>query len=538
MESLKLYTENTRFPAAFTFRSSSQGQLITIEEALPQTEESEPYYCYGCIQMDLQSRVEVTPISGNNPFFRLRDSEQEHVMGCPYHRPDQYMGKLAKQLQMSYQDQQIELAMLPFTQPQSFLNHSLEKRWSLFVQKDTKKWMTWIQEIGLYDPYLSIFKTSSFQLLLAEKTKIPLKNLLLYTQPDEQNLQLMLVRGVISEISEHGNQWNITITPFESDKHQSVHLQCSRFLHSPQAIAQLVKKRVAVWGYVSQEENEYLMMEIYSLNHQLAILGELQLPSLHSSVQILSQYFYEKLFLKGTEYYPLQICENSFLGPYFQQRLQEEEPQYQSEQHQLATELKKHREEREKWKRQISELNRKKEVLEKRLEAIQVAIQETSFILTILGKNLQRKAKRKQMQKELNQVQDELAEAEMNYSKARRHAKQISQELEELHHDWVVLEKGVITENSRKKPFQEMIIWEIPSGSEDEYMVVGVDIHYSLPRVSVTASIQYCRKEKKGYIPMLKYSERFSSGSWHSQNMEEIIEECWAQVYRKIELMN
>lgn len=522
-------------PLAFTFRKGEKGEQVTVEEALKSKEDWKPFYCYGCLQLDHHSRIELTPVAKTQPYFRRSHSEQQHLIGCPYADPFWYLKRLAQYVRLPLHKESISLVCLsPAISGFHQLSH--QERMRSYLYTEVQQLMTWIQEISAYFPHLTPLKTLPLKAKLAEKT-IPFAQLLFEgSLKGEEEAPLLLLTGRVEKIEEQENGWELILSSEVKTDFQ-VQLTASAFLHNAEAIHALQGQRLAVLGY-TQVKNAQLSIELFSLQHQIALLGDdIENISWRPKWQKLDKYFYRQFQAKGKELYSLQVTSHSFFQPYFEQRIDEERENYERQKQGWVVQKERLQKEFKEKELLIEDKLEQQELLEKRIEAIKVAIKETPFWHMILGKNRRRKAERDQLEQEFHQLQDEVALEKLACERIKRNIEQGDRHIQELDKEWQLFEQGAETERSRKEALQAKIIWEIASEVQDEVMLVGVDWEYQLPEIRVTLHLQYCRKADSYYIPLLREVEPLVCHNGEVQRIEDLISACWQRITAQIAQM-
>lgn len=524
--------DNSNIPLAFTFRKGKGGESVTIEEALKRKEDWKPFYCYGCLQLDHHSRVELTPVAKSRPYFRRSHSEQQHLIGCPYADPLWYLRRLAQYVQLPLRQEAVSLVCLsPSISGFHQLNH--RERMSSYLYEEVQQLMAWIQAMSAYFPQLTPLKTLPLKAKLAEKT-VPFAQLFFEGRLEgEGEAPLLLLTGKVKKIEELENGWQISLSP-DAKTDFRVELTASAFLHHAETIQAFKGKRLAVLGYTRVHDSQ-LSIELFSLVHQIALLDDdVANLSLQPQWQKLDHYFFQQFQTKGKELYSLQVTSQSFFQPYFEQRIDEEKEAYESQKQAWIVEKENLQKEHEEKEILIQDKLEQQQSLEKRIEAIKVAIKETPFWHMILGKNRRRKAERDQLEQEFHQLQDEVALEKLACEKIKRTIEQGDRHIQELDKEWQLFEQGAETERSRKQALKEKIIWEIASEVKDEAMLVGVDWEYHLPEIRVTLHLQYCRKADSYYIPLLREVEPLSCHNGEVQRIEDLLSACWQRITAQI----
>jgi hypothetical protein len=526
---------HSNIPLAFTFRKGEKGEQVTIEEALKSKEDWKPFYCYGCLQLDHHSRVELTPVAKSQPYFRRSHAEQQHLIGCPYADPLWHLKKLAQYVQLPLRQEAISLVCLsPAISGFHQMNH--KERMGSYLYEEVRQLMAWIQEMSTYFPQLTPLKTLPLKAKLAEKT-IPLSQLFFQGSLEvEGDAPLLLLTGRVEKIEELESGWQISLSP-DANTEFRVQLTASAFLHPAETIQAFQGKRIAVLGYTRVQDSQ-LSIELFSLTHQVALLGpDVANLSLQPQWQKLDKYFYLHFQAKGKELYSLQVTPQSFYQPYFEQRIDEEREAYERQKQGWVVQKERLQKEYKEKELLIQDKLEQQELLEKRIEAIKVAIKETPFWHMILGKNRRRKAERDQLEHEFHKLQDEVALEKLACEKINRTLEQGDRHIQEMDKEWQLFEQGAETERSRKEALQEKIIWEIASEVQDEAMLVGVDWEYHLPEIRVTLYLQYCRKADSYYIPLLREVEPLTCHNGEVQRIEDLISACWQRITAQIAQM-
>ncbi|SHE48798.1 hypothetical protein SAMN05444392_101681 [Seinonella peptonophila] len=537
MRLFKRNQEEISFPIAVTFQDSPTGRLVMIEEALQEKDELKPFFCIGCLQIDVESRIEVIPVAGKHAKFRRRSSEEQHLLGCPYQNHEAHMIRLAKDMNLSIQKNTLLLPTIAWKQPLTFLERPFVEKRSYFTQLELQKWNQWIQEVGRHFPYLTPLNSSTLKLQFAHDQQISLRQLIDYDPLKNEELTLLLFLGHVQEMKCVGHQYMVKVVAEESEQEITCWLSFSRFLYSFLSINQLVGRRIAVTGYGQRVDESSLKIEIWSIHHQLAYLGLLNTPSLNSSNYDLAIYFQQQLFQKGIEYFSICLGDPSFSKEYFSSVWEKDYPSAAEIEQVQEEQVKGYHEREQKLKKELEQANREFQAAKRRFEAIQVALKEVPFLQWLLGKNRQRKAERDELERKLRKADEKVSNIEYKLKKQRRDLEWKKQKLEEQKKTWEAVKKGIVMERERKTWFKNKVLWEIPSEQDQECMVLGLQIHYGLPNISIDIGFQYCKKEGDFYIPILKQTEKIICHLSQCQSVEEMIEQCWAEIYHKIEQM-